>query len=161
MRIHPLTGGVIIGLVLVSMLALIPQHVKDIPVVTNIEFAKKLYRNVKKTHISQTSQRLFSNVVEKRLKCYARDSDYLYRIQECNYHYVDRIIQQARGNIDSIPSVGHFARNVRACPVVYSICMGESNGDSKQCISMELRCIDYNLDRYWRGVNAEDWSLID
>lgn len=152
MSLHPVKGGLILGVLLAAAITMVPSHTYKVPARNYMHFALELYKHSAETRLSSTSQELFSDTVDRRLQCYQLHGFYLERMQICNCNYVSEIINNSRKRIRSMPAVGSFAREVRRCPVVYAICMGKYD-DKAKCRDMELRCIDYNLDLYWRGVN--------
>ena len=162
MRLHPVKGGLILGVALAVGITLLPSHTYQVAQLNTMQASLALYRQVQKTKLSATSRELFYDTVNKRLDCYLQHGDYLDRLQICNRNYVNTIIEKARIQLKTMPAVGAFARELRMCPIVYAICMGEC-GDREKCIEMELRCIDYYLDLYWRGINLyanpDDWQI--
>ena len=92
-----------------------------------------------------------TQTIQNRLKCYEENHDYGQRIQICNNKYVKSLVRHARKGIHSRPSLGEFVLNVDMCPILYNICMGQTEDDKERCILFERQCIDYTLDMFWRG----------
>ncbi len=159
MSLHPVKGGIILSLLAAAAICMVPSHTYDVPKTSELQAAERLYRNSERTQLSTTSWELFRGTVSKRLACYREHGFWVDRIQTCNYAYVSGIIDSARKRIRAMPAVGIFVREVRNCPEVYAIAMAKTSGDKEKSMDMELRCIDYNLDLYWRGINLYRYPL--
>ena len=124
---------------------------KDLTGNTNIQFVRELYNNVRDTMPSEVNAAENMQTIQNRLKCYEENHDYGQRIQICNNKYVKSLVRHARKGIHSRPSLGEFVLNVDMCPILYNICMGQTEDDKERCILFERQCIDYTLDMFWRG----------
>lgn len=108
----------------------------------------ELYQFTQDTGQSYKLGERLNHVVSERVACYG-DSP-LDRLANCNEKYIIDIVQLGRSAIVSAPDMGLFMEKVRACPIVYSACMGDI-GKAEECIVLEARCIDGMYDAYWRG----------
>ena len=124
---------------------------KDLTGNTNIQLVRQLYNNVRDTMPSEVNAAENTQTIQNRLKCYEENHDYGQRIQICNNKYVKSLVRHARKGIHSRPSLGEFVLNVDMCPILYNICMGQTEDDKERCILFERQCIDYTLDMFWRG----------
>lgn len=124
---------------------------KDLTGNTNIQLVRQLYNNVRDTMPSEVNAAENTQTIQNRLKCYEENHDYWQRIQICNNKYVKSLVRHARKGIHSRPSLGEFVLNVDMCPILYNICMGQTEDDKERCILFERQCIDYTLDMFWRG----------
>ena len=124
---------------------------KDLTGNTNIQLVRQLYNNVRDTMPSEVNAVENTQAIQNRLKCYEENHDYGQRIQICNNKYVKSIVQHARKAVHSRPNLGEFVLNVDLCPILYNICMGQTEDDKERCIRFERQCIDYTLDMFWRG----------
>ena len=143
-----------IALTLTVLLCLYTEHVteaKDLTGNSNIQFVRELYNNVRDTMPSEVNAAENTQAIQNRLKCYEENHDYGQRIQICNNKYVKSLVRHARKGIHSRPNLGEFVLNVDMCPILYNICMGQTEDDKERCILFERQCIDYTLDMFWRG----------
>ncbi|WP_374289823.1 hypothetical protein [Desulfovibrio desulfuricans] len=124
---------------------------KDLTGNSNIQLVRDLYNNVRETLPSEINAAGNTQTIQNRLKCYEENHDYGQRIQICNNKYVKGIVHLARKSIHSRPNLGEFVLNVDLCPILYNICMGQTQDDKERCILFERQCIDYTLDMFWRG----------
>ena len=124
---------------------------KDLTGNSNIQFVRELYNNVRDTMPSEVNAVENTQAIQNRLKCYEENHDYGQRIQICNNKYVKSLVRLARKGIHSLPNLGEFVLNVDMCPILYNICMGQTEDDKERCILFERQCIDYTLDMFWRG----------
>lgn len=140
--------------VLLLVAALLPWWgtilAKDIPQFRNIDEALMMYELIKQVKPSRIGGEEFQKIIRKRTICYDQATTPLERKLPCNISYVDSIIRIARENLKSVPQLGLFIRHVQYCPIVYSMCVGE-HMDAETCVNIERQCIDYTLDKYWRG----------
>ena len=137
-----------------ALLSLCPAQVawgKDLTGNSNIQLVRDLYNNVRDTLPSEVNAVENTQTIQYRLKCYEENHDYGQRIQICNNKYVKRIVHYARKAVHSRPNLGEFVLNVNLCPILYNICMGQTEDDKDRCILFERQCIDYTLDMFWRG----------
>ena len=145
----------VMGLALcLALLGMCPAHVawgKDLTGNSNIQLVRDLYNNVRDTLPSEVNAVENTQAIQHRLKCYEEIHDYGQRIQICNNKYVKRIVHNARKAVHSRPNLGEFVLNVDLCPILYNICMGQTEDDKERCILFERQCIDYTLDMFWRG----------
>jgi len=118
---------------------------------SNIGIVRDLYDRVRNTLPSEVNATENTEAIRNRLKCYEEKHEYLGRIQICNNAYVKRIVDLARRSVHSRPSIGEFVLNVDMCPIVYNLCMGQTERNRERCILFERQCIDYTLDVFWRG----------
>ena len=143
-----------LALTLTALLCLYTEHVteaKDLTGNSNIQFVRELYNNVRDTMPSEVNAVENTQTIQNRLKCYEENHDYGQRIQICNNKYVKSLVRLARKGIHSRPNLGEFVLNVDMCPILYNICMGQTEDDKERCILFERQCIDYTLDMFWRG----------
>ena len=147
--------GQVIRLVLcLALLCLYPAPAawaKDLTGNTNIQLVRDLYNNVRDTLPSEVNAEENTLTIQNRLRCYEENHDYGQRIQICNNKYVKGIVHHARNAVHSRPNLGEFVLNVDLCPILYNICMGQTEDDKERCILFERQCIDYTLDMFWRG----------
>ena len=149
-----MTGQVIRLVLCLALLSLCPAPAawaKDLTGNTNIQLVRDLYNNVRDTLPSEVNAEENTLTIQNRLRCYEENHDYGQRIQICNNKYVKSIVQHARKAVHSRPSLGEFVLNVDLCPILYNICMGQTEDDKDRCIRFERQCIDYTLDMFWRG----------
>jgi len=151
-RLHTFLAGAVGGFTLLMILLLYPQNARELVPEKNMDKARKLYEAVLKVDASSTSKDAFEKIIQERLQCYEENWFYADRVEMCRSTYMTDLVQEARKTIKSMPDMGNFLVKVRNCPIVYSICKGEREGDSKGCVQVERQCIDYVLDRYWRGT---------
>lgn len=118
---------------------------------TNIEMVRSLYEEVNKTLPSVVSSKEHISIIHKRLECYEKNDDYTKRIRVCNNAYVKALVEQARKDIQSKPDMGNFVEKINICPVMYSMCIGQTHNNVERCIVFEKQCIDHILDKFWRG----------
>ncbi len=143
-----------LALTLTALLCLYTEHVteaKDLTGNSNIQFVRELYNNVRDTMPSEVNAVENTQTIQNRLKCYEENHDYGQRIQICNNKYVKSLVRHARKGIHSRPNLGEFVLNVDMCPILYNICMGQTEDDKERCSLFERQCIDYTLDMFWRG----------
>ena len=135
------------------VLLCLPVHgeAKDLRGNSNLQLVRELYENVRNTLPSEVNAQQNTQAIRNRLACYEENHEYGKRIQICNNKYAKNIIQAARKAIHSRPSLGEFALNINMCPILYNICMGNTEGNKERCILFERQCIDYTLDIFWRG----------
>ena len=124
---------------------------KDLTGNSNIQTVRELYSNVRDTLPSEVNAVENTQTIQNRLKCYEENHEYGQRIQICNNKYVKSIVRNARKAVHSRPNLGEFVLNVDLCPILYNICMGQTEDDKERCILFERQCIDYTLDMFWRG----------
>lgn len=127
------------------------SRAKDLTGNSNIQLVRHLYNNVRDTLPSEVNAAENTQAIQDRLKCYEENHDYGQRIQICNNKYVKKLVQHARKGIQSRPNLGEFVLNVDMCPILYNLCMGQTEDDKERCILFERQCIDYTLDMFWRG----------
>lgn len=139
-----LTGVLCLGLPAVAT-------AKDLTGNSNIRAVRELYERVRNTMPSGVNAEGNAAAILERLKCYEENHGYTQRIQICNNAYVKQIVGLAREAIHSRPNIGEFVLNVDKCPIVYNLCMGQTEQDRERCVLFERRCIDYTLDVFWRG----------
>lgn len=118
---------------------------------TNIEMVRALYEEVNKTLPSVVSSKEHVAIIHDRLECYKTNYDYTKRIRTCNNAYVKDLVEQARKDIQSHPDMGNFVKKINICPVMYSMCVGQTGNDVERCVVFEKQCIDHMLDKFWRG----------
>ena len=143
-----------LALLLTALLCLYTERAveaKDLTGNSNIQFVRELYNNVRDTMPSEVNAVENTQAIQNRLKCYEENHDYGQRIQICNNKYVKSLVRLARKGIHSRPNLGEFVLNVDMCPILYNICMGQTEDDKERCILFERQCIDYTLDMFWRG----------
>ena len=143
-----------LALLLTALLCLYTERAveaKDLTGNSNIQLVRQLYNNVRDTMPSEVNAVENTQAIQNRLKCYEENHDYGQRIQICNNKYVKSLVRHARKGIHSRPSLGEFVLNVDMCPILYNICMGQTEDDKERCILFERQCIDYTLDMFWRG----------
>ena len=124
---------------------------KDLTGNSNIQLVRELYNNVRDTLPSEINAEQNTQAIQNRLKCYEENHDYGQRIQICNNKYVKSLVHHARKAIRARPNLGEFVINIDFCPILYNICMGQTDDDKERCILFERQCIDYTLDMFWRG----------
>ena len=124
---------------------------KDLTGHTTLQFVRNLYNMVRNTLPSEVNAEENTEAITSRLKCYEENHAFAQRIQICNNRYIKRIVYLARKGIRSRPDLGEFVLNVDMCPILYNLCMGQTENDKDRCILFERQCIDYTLDRFWRG----------
>jgi len=124
---------------------------RDLTGASNLQTVRDLYGKVRDTLPSEINAAENTRAITDRLQCYAENHDYGQRIQICDNRYVKRIVHLARKTIHSRPDLGEFVLNVGMCPILYNLCMGQTENDKNRCILFERQCIDYTLDMYWRG----------
>ena len=143
-----------LALLLTALLCLYTERAveaKDLTGNSNIQLVRQLYNNVRDTMPSEVNAVENTQTIQNRLKCYEENHDYGQRIQICNNKYVKSLVRLARKGIHSRPNLGEFVLNVDMCPILYNICMGQTEDDKERCILFERQCIDYTLDMFWRG----------
>jgi len=121
-----------------------------------INASLKRYEQIKKTDLSKDLRKELIFLIEERKDCFAAQISYENRSATCKRGYVNRIVLLARRKIQSAPMRGLFIRCVRVCPIAGSLCSGEEGTQEKDCIETEARCIEYCLDKYWRGGTFPD-----
>lgn len=143
----------VFGIVLFfGLLILRATDYKKIESKTNIDFVRELYEKVNNTLPSVVSANENEKIIQDRLQCYAENDDYKQRIRMCNNFYAKRLVSQARSRLTSRPDIGFFIKNVNLCPVMYSMCVGQTANDKERCVTFERQCVDYMLDEFWRGA---------
>jgi hypothetical protein len=108
----------------------------------------EIYQTAKNVPQSQKVGSLLDEVVKKRIACYTVSP--LNRANACIPPYLRDIVAIGRQQLVSAPDMGAFMRNVRFCPISYSVCMGEKS-DSAACVRTEAACVDFIFDNFWRG----------
>jgi len=114
------------------------------------------YEKIKTTDLSDALQNELILIIKERKACFASQISYGARTATCKRRYVNRIVQLARKEIQSAPMRGLFIRSVRECPISGNLCNGEEGTQEQECIETEARCIEYYLDKYWRGGSFPD-----
>jgi hypothetical protein len=88
-------------------------------------------------------------IVSERINCV--ESNPTSRLEFfCLRDYRMSLMTLGKESINSAPNLGLFLSDIRDCPIVNSICLGQS-GTIESCISLEALCLDNLLDMYWRG----------
>lgn len=124
---------------------------RDLTDISNIQLVRGLYDKVRDTLPSEINAEENTQTIADRLQCYEKKHDYVQRIQVCNNQYIKRLVHLARRSIHSRPDLGEFVLHVGLCPILYNLCMGQTENDKSRCIQFERQCIDYTLDTFWRG----------
>jgi hypothetical protein len=119
----------------------------------NIDAMRQLYSRIARVPPSKVGSAGFTQAIQDRVACYERSPTPLERFDTCSTPYVNAIIRNARRYVESKPELGLFIGAVQYCPIIYSMCTGQSQ-DRAFCIMMERQCIDATLDKYWRGVDS-------
>lgn len=140
-------------LLIVLILMFVPMNYKRAHADYDYSYAKQLYATVRVVPQSQDNMPQLNRIIDNRLACYAEASDLQERISECIPIYTTALVAFARDNVHSNPLLGRFISESEACPVMYSICRGAENLSEEQCKAREAQCIEYMLDKYWRGSN--------
>ncbi len=112
------------------------------------------YEMIKGVELSELEGKLKA-VAVARNDCYEGLSNLSLRLTKCRKHYSFDILELARQNIKSSPSLGKFMLCVRECPLAYSMCRGDESieaNDDSECYVKEVQCIEACLDLYWRGT---------
>ena len=109
---------------------------------------KELYSFTSRTAQSYKLGNKLNAIVRDRVSCYGNSP--VDRLTNCNEKYIVDIVRTGRDSIVSAPDMGLFIENVRTCPIVYSVCMGDIH-NQEECIVLEARCIDGMFDEHWRG----------
>ena len=136
-----------------TVLALLMTRWQPLKPPTNIDLALALYAESAAVQPSTTLAGDLDRIIRDRLRCYTLRHNPLDRMGECNYMYVQDILESSRKEIASPAETGLFIRAVTPCPIVFSMCMGDQDNIEK-CIRMERQCIDAKLDRFWRGATS-------
>ncbi len=133
------------------------QHSSEDSIATQYDQIVYQYEMIKKAEQSDLKE-VFLDIVKNRLKCYSANSDYSVRLSTCRKAYQYALLRAARENIKSSPSLGDFMLCIQNCPLAYSFCNGEelSEGQSKDCLQIEILCIESCLDKFWRGNSLSD-----
>lgn len=121
-----------------------------------IKLSLETYELIKTTELSDTLHDRLVEIIQARKDCSAIQVSYDERNSRCRKAYINEIFQLARANIKSAPMPGLFIRTIRECPIAGSLCNGEVGRSEAECIEMEVRCIEYCLDQYWRGGTFPD-----
>ncbi len=114
------------------------------------------YEKVKKTDLSSDLHPTLVKIISHRKECFATQATYSARSKTCKRIYTNEIVQMARHNVKSAPMRGLFIRCVRTCPIAGSLCSGEEGTNKVECVNTEARCIEYCLDKYWRGASVHN-----
>jgi len=137
---------------LICSLMAVPAQARKLEQRTSIQEVRELYENVNRTRASEVNARENDAIIRQRLECYAEYADYTPRLRVCNNAYVKELVSQAREKVRSRPDLGWFVVNINLCPVMYNLCTGQTQNDRERCILFERQCVDYTLDRFWRGA---------
>ncbi|MCD7983006.1 MAG: hypothetical protein LUG19_01965 [Desulfovibrio sp.] len=120
----------------------------------------ELFREVNATPPSNVSVEENSAIIRERVACFARNFSYVKRAKICMDTYQRDIVATARANVSGRPEIGPFVKNIEYCPVMYNLCEGQVDAQHRTspgfCIRFERQCIDYMLDKFWRGVPLYD-----
>lgn len=147
-------GTVLLTVLLATLILPLPRFAGAANEMTdlrpNTEMVRYFYGQAKKTEPSMVDARQHEQVIRDRLQCYFDNPVFTARMNNCNNHYINRIIELARASLTARPSMGDFVRKINTCPVIHNLCMGEV-GVPDECILLERKCIDYFLDEFWRG----------
>lgn len=127
-------------------------YAEDLTEKSNINLVRTLYGKVSQTLPSVINAEENEDIIRDRLACYEQYHEYAQRIRICNNAYIKRIVSGTRKAVKSRPSLGSFVLNVGLCPIVYNVCVGQTENDKERCIRFERQCIDYTLDTFWRGA---------
>ena len=114
------------------------------------------YETISETRLSELEEVLVETV-NARVDCYGELS-YDKKLLECRKQYMRTVLEIARQNIKSSPSLGEFMLCVRDCPLTHALCRGTDwnwASDPSECIETEARCLEWCLDAYWRGGQHE------
>ncbi|MGD9638619.1 MAG: hypothetical protein AB7U85_06130 [Alphaproteobacteria bacterium] len=117
---------------------------------SNIEIARELYVKVDKTILAQVNHKKYINIIEERINCYTKHHSYSERVNICSSDYQKNIIKVASEITNKRPMIGNFVIKINECPVMFNMCRGEQK-TIDECIVFEKKCLDYFLDKYWRG----------
>ncbi|MDR0356577.1 MAG: hypothetical protein LBJ64_12710 [Deltaproteobacteria bacterium] len=157
-----------LGLISLFFLMALHGRTKDVTDQTaSIPRLTSLYEGIENLHPSSLSPELME-IVKRRTDCYG-ESPTSRLNGECNTRYLEDLIEVGRRNILSAPRIGYFLIDVKICPIMYSICMGEradlvcreiggemsctnSPDNDVRCTAVEAKCIDGVLDEHWRGA---------
>lgn len=141
-------------LLAVCVLIFVPMNYSAIRNDNDFADAKKLYEKVRQVPGSTDYRPKIKRIIRNRLDCYAASGSLRERISECMPRYTSDLVTFSRGHIRSSPLLGLFISESEACPVVYSICRGSENLTPEQCEALEEQCVEFMLDRYWRGSST-------
>ncbi len=86
-------------------------------------------------------------------------------LEQCRQEYYGRVFLFAHSTIDSAPDRVETLRCITDCPSVQALCRGTQTNGHDTCQEKEIYCLDFCLDRYWRGAFSSstvfDWRVRD
>lgn len=142
-----------LAVLLVVILMFVPINYTVAKNPVDYEEVVRLYAEIKETPLSYNNDHKVESIIKERLVCYDQAESFMQRDNECYTRYATEIVAFSLANIRSNPLLGHFLSRVKVCPVAYSICRGTDQLSIDKCIDVEQQCLDYMLDKYWRGNN--------
>lgn len=114
------------------------------------------YEKIKNTEYTEALHDTLVEIIKARRECFSTQVTSNERNDTCRKAYINSIFQTARAAIKSAPMPGRFIRCIGECPIAGSLCSGEPGTSEEECLDMEVRCIEYCLDEYWRGGEFPD-----
>ncbi|MBW2185758.1 MAG: hypothetical protein JRG71_04910 [Deltaproteobacteria bacterium] len=146
-----------LALTLVVVLIFFPVNYTQVQADYDYGYLADLYREVEQIKVPNENRGYLSEIIENRLSCSADSKSYRERMTDCNPKYKADLVLFAREHIRSNPLLGSFVVNSELCPVMYNICRGTGDNSKEKCIELEGQCIEFMLDKYWRGNNNSDF----
>ena len=117
----------------------------------NLSAINTVYAEMQATELSDLDNDL-AEIINERLACYSKNLMAPERVRECRKNYVRQILELCRQRIQSAPRLGEAILGFQYCPISHAVCKGDNIDDEDvDCILAEIKCIEYWLDRYWRG----------
>jgi len=107
------------------------------------------YEAVSKTQLTANSFR-YRNIIEYRADCFQTDGSLSKDHLPCMEIYILTLLRMSEKDRTAVPNKSGFIRCVRDCPIMFNMCRGNTRDDG-QCVVFEERCIEYCLDKEWRG----------
>jgi len=141
-------------LLTVCVLVFVPMNYSDTNGNNDYTYAEQLYEKVRQVPASDDYRLEITRIIRRRLDCYANSATLHERISECMPPYTNDLVTFSRDHIHSSPLLGLFVNESEACPMVDSIWRGTENLSEEECVVLEEQCIEFMLDKYWRGSGS-------
>lgn len=110
-----------------------------------------MYHEVKEAPLTRTSEAC-TPIIEQRLQCFGHAKLKGTELKYCTQEYAFAIMEQAKETHSSLPNKAPFLQCVKLCPIMHNMCMGDNTELlHNTCIDTERRCVEYCLNKHWRG----------
>ncbi len=119
----------------------------------SVDEVSKLYDVINHVPLSELKDDI-AKIIEERIACYNETPIASMRTSECRKAYNLKLLTLLHQKINAKPMLGESVLCFQYCPIFHALCRGNDlGGDPENCVLQEARCIEYCLDKYWRGTS--------